>query len=149
MIRKYALNHSMPKNMPIAALNTTHLKDTAMTQAQNMNLLTLIQPVAVERDANGYWSHPGIPEGDDDIESQVSFKAWMKSQCLAHHISSLENEDESLPAYHAYYEKEVAGVVGWNSTPPEGDGWFTFSIHDTEDGPVWVWVRRVENSEAA
>jgi len=24
---------------------------------------------------------------------------------------------------------------------PPGEGWFTGSIHDTEDGPVCVWLR--------
>ncbi|MCV5421355.1 hypothetical protein OFN47_32105, partial [Escherichia coli] len=24
---------------------------------------------------------------------------------------------------------------------PEGEGWFVGSIHDTEDGPVCIWLR--------
>jgi len=116
-----------------------------MTPEQNM---ALIQPVAVERDADGYWSHPGIPDGDDDLESAVAFKQWMTDQGLTYQVSNLEDEEDSHPAYHAYYEEECAGVVGWNPEPPKGDGWFTFSIQDTEDGPMWLWVRRVENSEA-
>lgn len=29
----------------------------------------------------------------------------------------------------------------WQPSIPVGDAWFTFSIHDTEDGPVCIWVR--------
>lgn len=115
----------------------------------NISQQELIQPVAVKRDVDGYWSHPGIPYGDEDLESAAAFTKWMADQGLIYKVSRLEDEDESHPAYHAYYEEGCSGVVGWNHEPPKDDRWFTLSIHDTEDGPVWVWVRRVENSEAA
>jgi hypothetical protein len=111
------------------------------------NTQELIKPATVERDADGYWSHPGMPDGDDDSESANAFKAWMAEQRLTHQISNLESEDETHPAYHAYYEEECCGVVGWNPEPLTGNGWFTLSIHDTEDGPMWVWVRRIDERE--
>lgn len=34
-----------------------------------------------------------------------------------------------------------ADISAWEPERPEGDGWFIGSIHDTEDGPVCVWLR--------
>lgn len=111
----------------------------------NISQQELIQPVAVERDADGYWTHPGLPNFGEDYSAS---REWMGAQGLDYSRRFLEDESEDHPAYVAYYERECAGAVGWNPEQPAGDGWFTLSIHDTEDGPVWVWVRRVENSEA-
>jgi hypothetical protein len=102
--------------------------------------IELIQPMPVERCKDGFWSHPGFPDFDENYSAS---REWMDAQGLTHSQTFLESEDESHPAYHAYYEEECAGVVSWNPEPPAGDGWFTLSIHDTEDGPVWVWVRRI------
>ncbi len=30
----------------------------------------------------------------------------------------------------------------WQPSKPAGDGWFTFPIHDTEDGPICVLLRQ-------
>ncbi|MBI0992564.1 hypothetical protein HCI46_10105, partial [Escherichia coli] len=32
-------------------------------------------------------------------------------------------------------------IAAWEPERPEGEGWFIGSIHDTEDGPVCVWMR--------
>ncbi|HFO5431081.1 TPA: hypothetical protein ACHKAL_003391, partial [Escherichia coli] len=32
-------------------------------------------------------------------------------------------------------------IASWKPERPEGEGWFIGSIHDTEDGPVCVWLR--------
>lgn len=34
-----------------------------------------------------------------------------------------------------------ADIYAWEPERPEGDAWFIGSIHDTEDGPVCVWMR--------
>jgi len=103
--------------------------------------LDLLQPAPVERDSDGWWSHPGVP---DFHEGQVAeYKAWLLAQSLEISYSSLEEEDLDHPAYVSYYDQDSASIAGWNPSPPAGDGWFTISIHDTEDGPYWVWARRV------
>ncbi|EHU9778498.1 hypothetical protein KZ562_005197, partial [Escherichia coli] len=35
-------------------------------------------------------------------------------------------------------------ISAWEPERPEGDGWFIGSIHDTEDGPVCIWLRNCE-----
>ena len=32
-------------------------------------------------------------------------------------------------------------IASWKPERPEGESWFIGSIHDTEDGPVCVWLR--------
>jgi len=100
--------------------------------------LELIGPMPVERDADGWWTHPGIPDFDEDHEA---YKAWLAAQGLEVTHACLEFEDETHPAYVSYYDNDTANVAGWNPEPM-GEGWFTLSIHDTEDGPYWVWGRR-------
>lgn len=106
----------------------------------------LIQPMPVELDADGYWSHPGMPDLEED--STDAFTVWMTAQGLEYQIDQLEYEDESNPAFIRYFDDGEGGPgPDWDPEKPEGDGWFTLSIHDTEDGPVWVWVRRATTAK--
>jgi len=99
----------------------------------------LIQPMPVERDKDGWWSHPGIPNFDEDMGA---YREWLVEQGLETKCKMLESEDESHPAYVSYFENADPNMSAWAPPPPAGEGWFTFSIHDTEDGPAWVWARR-------
>ena len=99
----------------------------------------LIQPAPVERDAQGWWSHPGIPNFDEDMNA---WRAWIDAQGLDIKYKMLEDEPEEHPVWRSYFEDESPSVANWTVAPPKGDGWFVLSIHDTEDGPVWVWARR-------
>ncbi|MES3022728.1 MAG: hypothetical protein V4857_14205 [Pseudomonadota bacterium] len=101
----------------------------------------LICPSPVNRDPSGWWTHPDFPEFEEGEED--SCKAWLAEQGLATSYSLLEHEDDTHPSYVGYYENSGADVSEWHPAPPTGDGWFPLSIHDTEDGPVFVWVRRI------
>jgi hypothetical protein len=103
------------------------------------NDVTLIQPAPVERDVDGWWSHPGIPDFGEDANA---YRSWIDAQGLDIKYTMLEDEPDDHPAYQSYFEDDTPNVAGWNVEPPKGDGWFTLSIHDTDDGPVWVWARR-------
>ncbi|MCY0910903.1 KTSC domain-containing protein [Massilia antarctica] len=109
--------------------------------------VALIGPVPVERDADGWWSHPRIPAFDEGQED--AYRAWIKAQGLVTDYATLESEGCTHPAYVAYFDEAESSVVGWTPAAPAGDGWFTISIHDTESGPVWVWARRVAAGGAA
>ena len=104
------------------------------------NIMELIQPMEVTRDVMGFWSHPGIPDFDED---HLAYKEWQHAQGLEICHQNLESEDDEHPAYKSYYEGDGGGSIAeWNPDMPEGDGWFVLSIHDTEDGPYYVWARR-------
>ena len=101
--------------------------------------ITLIQPIPMQRDEQGYWSHPGIPDFDEDDKA---YKAWLKAQDLEIRYTMLEDEPDDHPVRYCYFEEECGDVSAWVVPPPRGEGWFAITIHDTEDGPVWVWARR-------
>lgn len=104
-----------------------------------------IGPLPVERDEAGWWSHPAIPNFDDDFKA---YKAWVKAVGLETTYKALES-DPDHPLHDAWFERGECDASSWTPTPPAGAGWFTFSIHDTEDGPVWVWARRVADAASS
>lgn len=96
----------------------------------------LIQPIALERDEYGFWTHPARPSTDDEM---IPY-SWFADRGLD--IKQVEFEyDASETLQAAWHHNGTADCNGWNPTEPPGDGWFIFSIHDTEDGPICVWVR--------
>ena len=106
----------------------------------------LIQPAPVERDVNGYWSHPGVPEFDEGSVSEAA--AWTTAQGLELTSVHLESESDDHPAYIAYFDKEEGTCAAWEPPRPSGEGWFILSIYDTEDGPICWWARRVVSDVA-
>jgi hypothetical protein len=94
----------------------------------------LLTPIEITRDEDGYFSHPADPILDESIDVRNFLSAfglecdiaWMESQV-----------EENHPAWIAYQKGE--GCAGWN--PSFRDGWALISIHETEDGPVALYVR--------
>lgn len=97
-----------------------------------------IQPVPVQRDEVGQWTHPAIPLFDEGQEAE--YRAWLADNGLEITYKMLEWEPEH-PLYDAWFEEGENNMSSWTPEQPTGEGWFTLSIHDTEDGPVWVWAR--------
>lgn len=101
----------------------------------------LIQPLPVERDGDGWWSHPDYLKGFDEESTSDQLKEWIEAQQLQTRVAYMESEVSS-EEYDAHVEAEEYGCSKWEPDHP-GEGWFCLSIHDTEDGPVCVWGRRV------
>lgn len=97
-----------------------------------------IQPMLVERDEYGFWTHPGFPVWDEDATSE-EVKAWFEQQGLTYLASEMEYEVDTDA--DPYFEGGDGSFAHWNPQTPAGEGWFILSIHDTECGPVCVWVR--------
>lgn len=108
---------------------------------------TLIQSMPVQRDKDGHWYHPDMPDFDEGQEAE--WKAWLAAQGLEVTQTYLEWEDIDHPAYIAYFDEESCDWSMWNPTPPSGEGWFTLIVQDTEDGPCWVWARQVSGTTGA
>lgn len=98
----------------------------------------LIQAMPVERDEVGQWTHPAVPLFDEGQEGE--YRAWLEANGLEIDYKMLESEPEH-PLYDAWFENSEHNMSTWTPTQPDGAGWFTLSIHDTEDGPIWVWAR--------
>lgn len=91
-----------------------------------------IGPVTVERDGSGLWTHPASalqPDWDESTPA-AEIQAWFRAQGLEVRIVNLGDQDGDL------FERcmEDGDASGWDPEPPEGDGWFLFSIFDSEDG---------------
>lgn len=104
-----------------------------------------IEPVAVVRDKDGWFSHPQYlsePEYEDceGISSQEFFE-YLKARGVEYAMSSLEGDDPD--ANDRYCEDGQADCSAWEPSVPAGEGWFVMSIHDTEDGPVCIWGRKI------
>lgn len=102
----------------------------------------LIQATPVQRDSDGYWTHPAHPEFEEGQHAEAA--AWFDAQQLETDIAYLESEPDDHPAHINYWRDEPdSNISAWEPPRPKGEGWFVLSIHDTEDwGPVCVWVRR-------
>lgn len=111
-----------------------------------MIAVQLISPAPVLRDETGCWWHPDMPEFDEGQEAD--WKAWIEQQGLVLSRSFLEYVSDDHPAYVAYFDNGDSDFSAWVDEPPEGDGWFTLAIFDSEDGPVWTWARRATDSHA-
>lgn len=102
--------------------------------------IKLIQPVPVSRDEDGMFYHPDMPDFDEGDEEKC--KAWVAEQSLQVKMVELEyHSDEAIS--ERYFEAGDADCSYWDPDRPDGDGWFCLSIHDTDNGPVCWWARRV------
>lgn len=97
--------------------------------------------VPVSRDEYGAWTHPQYPdlgEGTTSVEADAAFKALG----LEWAICRMEYDDPDL--LEQMLETSDPSFLAWSPSRPDGCGWFEFSIHDTEDGPVCIWVRKLQ-----
>lgn len=104
----------------------------------------LIQPCPIERDSDGMFFHPDLPDYGDDY---TAVQAWMNDQGFVAFVivdlfdGLFDLPDEDCERITQAWEKN-SNVSEFPLVHPEGDGWFLLSIHDTEDGPVAWWVTR-------
>lgn len=101
-----------------------------------------ITPLTIKRDENGYWTHPAYDAYCDGREyiPNSEYDRWLKEIGMELEIICLEYDDES-PTQLRYFELGYPGVREWEPSMPDGEGWFIVSIHDTDDGPVCIWMR--------
>lgn len=97
----------------------------------------LIQPLPIERDEFGFWTHPQWPSAEDEL---IPY-SWFTERGLEVRETNFEYDaPEELQA--TWFHDGIPDCTAWEPTPPGGNGWFIFSIHDADDGPICVWVRR-------
>lgn len=108
-------------------------------------MIAQIEPVEVVRDAEGWWFHPQYlaePEFEDvEYIPREQFEQYIAARGIEVTFTSMEGDNDE--EFERYCETGDADCSRWTPTPPPGDGWFILSIHDTEDGPVCVWGRKV------
>ncbi|WP_257017967.1 hypothetical protein [Serratia fonticola] len=114
------------------------------TEKGNQKMNKQITAMEPQRDDCGYWTHPDYFEPADGREygAEGEFAAWLHANRVVSTVLWMESDvtDEQLEALEA----GDGDISQWTPTPPAGDGWFIGSIHDTEDGPLCVWLRPIE-----
>ncbi|UVL01063.1 hypothetical protein [Pseudomonas sp. B21-048] len=103
----------------------------------------LIQPLPVERDNDGWWSHHDyLSEFDDEI-TEAQFNDWCSRNQVETKISHMES-DVSTDVFNVYMEDGQVNCSVWEMIQhPAEPGWFILSIYDAEDGPVCIWGRQM------
>lgn len=105
-----------------------------------------IQPMEPQRNREGYWTHPDMPV----CESSAQFDAWQAEQGFECSVVMLDGDDSegSEDAKERYFDHGNTDILCWQPSMPEGEGWFIVSIHDSEEGPVCVWIRYAQDSQS-
>ncbi|QCT21813.1 hypothetical protein FEM41_20220 [Jejubacter calystegiae] len=109
--------------------------------------MSTIIELHVERNEEGYWTHPDYSAlfGDREVISQEEFQAWERKHGLESTITLLENDGDD-EIRKRYFEDGETDISEWSPSKPNGEGWFIASIHDTEEGPVCVWLREARSN---
>lgn len=107
-----------------------------------------ILPASPVRNAKGYWTHSQYPTFEEGVASAEIASALNAAGVTSWAFTEMQHDlDLDHPAYVRYFDDGEADIHDWNPTPPEGEGWFLLSIHDTEDGPVAVFGSRSDCSQ--
>ncbi|MEA1064703.1 hypothetical protein [Erwinia sp. HR93] len=100
-----------------------------------------IEALEVQRDEYGCWTHPEYEKfcnGREHVPDE-EFNDWVKAKGLEWdyelHADSFDYLDDTP------YDPDFSE---WQPEPPAGEGWFIGSIHDSEEGPVCIWLRNAE-----
>lgn len=104
-----------------------------------------MKALEVDRDEQGFWTHPDYfePANGNEYGAPGEFEKWLFDNGLEVYTLGLEYDLNASDFAVKYADGDFdCDVSGWEPTRPDGDGWFVGSIHDTEDGPYCIWLRR-------
>ncbi|WP_143345840.1 hypothetical protein [Enterobacter sp. 18A13] len=90
----------------------------------------MVVAAEVCRDEQGIWVHPSLIRSG--CKTPAEFSDWLSINRLELYAMSLRDE---APAGGAQDARD------WIPEPPDDEGWFMGSVHDTADGPVCYWFR--------
>ncbi|ELR8757020.1 hypothetical protein PXV26_004371 [Escherichia coli] len=108
-----------------------------------MTLPEHIGPVTVVRDPDGFWTHPHYySPPQDSISVSGGFDDWLHQHKLTCSLCWMEND--ASPQVIEGWAAGNCDISDWQPSTPAGEGWFIGSVHDTEDGPVCVWLREAK-----
>lgn len=101
----------------------------------------MIIPVAAERDALGYWTHPSLVRSG--CETTAHLTHWLKTHRLACFVMLMCDEDPEAYLAELARGQETPCARDWHVMPPDNDGWFIGSIHASQNGTVCYWLRQI------
>lgn len=101
-------------------------------------------PAVVLRTPDGFWGHPATPECDESTPYS-EYMDWFVKRGLEVKGHYMDGDSDELT--ERWEAGDVSAVAEWQPVPPEGDGWYLWSIFDTEDGPYCEFVRQTPAKE--
>jgi len=109
--------------------------------------VSVLRVVAVQaqRSRDGYWTHPHYFTPAEDTERPGEFNDWLIKHGLECSIRWMRGE--APPELIRTCLPDNGNVSRWQPVPPPGSGWFIGSLHNTEQGAVCIWLRRLMKSE--
>lgn len=129
-IRQSLIERQAAGHLNIVIGNCRHIKTDGSCAGH-------IMPIEPDRNADGYYAHPGMPDFADDADAMAN---WFYEQDLQITSAALYDEPEESEPFQEYFENGN-GVAKWQPPQPAGDGWFILAITDTDDGAVCWWAR--------
>lgn len=105
-----------------------------------------IHAIKVERDSNGYWTHPSIPKWNDDTTDQ-EITQWEKDNGIR--ISTIYFEDTASDELivRLFDQDDQTALTEWEPEIPSGG--FLLGIHCTEEsGPIALVANPTGHMEA-
>lgn len=98
----------------------------------------MIEAAPVARDEYGFWSHPDLPDFEEDEGDK--YRLWLAQQQITAKRVDME-DDASDELNDRVMDGDIAAAADWTPTSP-GPDWFLLAIYDTEDGPVAWFASR-------
>lgn len=95
----------------------------------------MIIAAEVKRDEQGYRTHPALARSGCETPAKLSY--WLRTRGLQCFVMTMR--DEAPEAFAAGFTDEAPDARGGIPEPPDENGWFLGSVHDTGDGPVCYW----------
>jgi hypothetical protein len=102
-----------------------------------------LKPVDVIRDQYGFWVHPeyqnywNISFGEGvDFCTDSQWEKLEMNLGIDTKVVELPHMDENDD-----YDMSLISDQVINNLKPDGEGWFIFSIHECNDGPVAWWAK--------
>lgn len=92
-----------------------------------------MKPVTVNRDDNGMWVHPDLPEWGENTKSETA-EAWFNQRGLTHCLILMDGE-----LGEKWCRGEIDSCAEWEPKPSRKDS-FLVGIWDTEDGVVALFA---------
>jgi hypothetical protein len=96
----------------------------------------LLEPRSIERDEQGFLSHPALPHFDADVPVDKVLAAF--GVVSAYVGLEAANVDSALKGtWH-----EARDYRAWNPAPPSGDAWMLLEIFETQTDIIALFGRR-------
>jgi hypothetical protein len=101
----------------------------------------MLKPAEVQRDKEGFWSHPDIPDwGGKEAPTPEEHEEWQFKNLVQSHFVKFEHDASEALSDRYYKEDDLTAVCDW-SPSIDAESAFLFSIYDSEEGPAaWFLV---------